>query len=402
MLKKIETICIWGQLFSCCGLVLAVILASKMFPEGNTDSRLVTHLLEHVTIQAVVEDDRWSSEYPFNETYVDHYLSSLSRGKRAIESYCTTSFPGGGIINEIVSGYKDRVINYHVSSIPSIDDNQQYILGCVSNVIEFKNELNSLGFPFFYVQTPSEAGINYYDDVDLVGNALNIAERSYCLTSSLENNGVDVVNIARDYSEGITYDASAHWKPTDGLKCADIIATKLVDDYYFDIDLSVFDDNYFYDYTKDYQEFKNTVKDSLGYDFILPCPNYTTNIKRIYAEDTENEGAFENVIFSELDEWNFEGGAYHNVFTISNSLINSLHNENAVCDKKVLIIGDSFNWPVGSYLSLTCKDVTIIHNASFTGSLINYIKTTRPDIVIMVYNDAEFYECYTQDAYYLK
>ena len=402
MLKKIETLCIWGQLLGCCILVLAVISASKIYPEGNTDSRLVSFLLKHVTIQTVIEDDRWSIEYPFDENYVDCYLSSVDKVKKAIENYCTTSFPGGGIINGIVSGYKDKVMHYHVSSIPSIDDNQQYISGCVENVLEFKSEVNSLGIPFFYVQTPSKAGIDFYNDAALVGDALNIAERGYCLTTSLENKGLDVVNIARDHSESITFDSSSHWKPSDGLNCAEIIAGKLVADYNFDIDLSVFDDTNFYDYAEGFPEFKNIVRDSLGYDFEVPCPTYATNIKRIYAEEAEYEGTFETVIFREPTEWNLEGGAYHDVFTISNSLINSLYNGNATCYKKVLIIGDSFNWPVGSYLSLACKDVTIIHNASFTGSLINYINATEPDIVIMVYNDAEFYEIYTQDAYYLK
>lgn len=402
MVKKIEAICIWGQLLGCCILVLAVISASKLYPKGNTESRVVTFLLKHVTIQTVIEDDKWSIEYPFNESYIDQYVSSVNKVEKAIENYCTTSFPGGEIINVIVSAYKDNVMHFHVSSIPSIDDNQQYISGCVDNVLEFKNEVNILGVPFFYVQTPSQAGIDYYNKAILDGDALNIAERSYCLTTSLDNNGVDVVNIARDYSDNITFDASGHWKPTDGLKCANIIAEKLVNDYNFDIDLSVFDDDNFYDYAENYPEFKNKVRDSLGYDFVLPSPKYLTNINRIYAEETESEGIFENVIFREPTWWDFEGGAYHNVFTISNSLINTLHNEDAACNKKVLIIGDSFNWPVGSYLSLACEDVTIIHNASFTGSLISYVKTMKPDIVIMVYNDAEFYEIYTQDAYYLK
>lgn len=402
MLKKIELLCIWGQMFGCCILVLAVIAASKIYPEGNKDSRLITILLSHVTIQTVIEDDKWCIEYPYEENYIDYYLSSVNKVKKAIESYCTTSFPGGDMINELISCYKDRVMHYYVSSISSIDNNQKYISSCVNNVLEFKNAINSLGIPFFYVQTPSHAGIDYYNGTDLDGDLLNIAERSYCLTTSLDDNGVDVVNIARDYSENVSFDASSHWMPTDGLNCSDIIATKLVDDYNFKIDLSVFDSNKFYDYTEAYPEFKRAVKATFGYDFVVPCPNYQTYIKLIYAEDTESEGAFENVIFRNSDSWIEVAGAYHDVFTINNSLINTLHNEDASCDKKVLIIGDSFNWPVGSYLSLACKDVNIIHNASFTGSLISYVKTINPDIVIMVYNDAEFYEIFTEDAYYLK
>lgn len=402
MLKKIETFIIWAQLCGCCILVLCVIGASKMYPDGNAENRIARFFLKHVTIQTVVEDDKWSIEYPFDESKIDHYVSWVKKIEKSVDNYCTTSFPGGGIINTVVSGYKDKVMHYHITSIPSIDDNQNYVASCVENVVDFKGDVNSMGIQFFYVQTPSKAGIDYYNDKELTGDALNIAERSYCLTSSLENEGLDVVNIARDYAGAITFDSSAHWKPTDGLDCAKLIAKKLYEDYGFDIDLQVYDDNNFYDLAEQYSEIKKTIEDTFGYEFLVPCPNDNPNISRIYAEGEPFVGSFSEVIFNTSDNWNLEGGAYHNIYTISNSLINSIHNESASCDKNVLIIGDSFNWPVGAYLSLACKDVMIIHNASFTGSLISYIKEMEPDIVIMVYNDAEFYEIYTEDAYYLK
>lgn len=402
MLRKIETIVIWILLFCCCVLVLAVIGASKLYPAGNNENRLVSFLLKHVTIQTVIEDDKWRVEYPFSQNKIDSYLTSVNKIEKAIDSYCTISFPGGGIINNLVSAYKDKVMHYHISSIPSIDDSQNYIAGCADNVIEFKKEVNALGIPFFYVQTPSKAGIDYYSNKVLVDNDLKIAERSYCLTSTLENSGIDVVNIARDYSDEITFDSSAHWKPTDGMDCAQIIAEKLEYDYGFDLDLATYEDSQFYDLGSEYPDIKKVIESTFGYEFILPCPNYATDIRLIYAEDTTYEGAFESVIFRDSDEWNLEGGAYHNVFRISNSLIYNIHNDDVSCDIKVLLIGDSFNWPVGSYLSLACSDVTIIHNASFTGSLVSYIKNMKPDIVIMVYNDEEFREVYNEDAYYLK
>ena len=402
MLRKTETIVTWAILFCCCVLVLAVIVASKLYPEGNDENRLVRLLLKHVTIQTVVEDDIWSAKYPFSENKIESYLTSVNRIEKAIDSYCTISFPGGVTINNMVSAYKDKVMHYHISSIPSIDDNQNYIVGCADNVIEFKKKVNSLGIPFFYVQTPSKAGIDYYSNKVLVDNDLQIAERSYCLTSTLEDSEIDVINIARDYSDGITFDSSNHWKPTDGLDCAEIIAEKLIYDYGFDIDLAVYEDSQFYDLSTIYPDIKKVIESTFGYEFILPCPNYATNIRLIYAENSIYEGAFDSVIFRDSDEWNLEGGPYHSVFRISNSLINSIHNDDASCNTKVLLIGDSFSWPVGSYLSLACSDVTIIHNASFTGSLISYIKSMEPDIVIMVYNDEEFREVYTEDAYDLK
>lgn len=402
MLRKIETIVIWVPLFCCCVLMLAMISASMLYPEGNSDNRLVSLLLKHVTIQTVIEDDKWSAKYPFSENKIESYLTKVNNVEKAIDSYCTISFPGGRTINNLVSAYKDKVMHYHISSIPSIDDSRNYIAGCADNVIEFKRKVNSLGIPFFYVQTPTEASIDYYSNKVLADDALKIAERNYCLTSALENSEIDVINIARDYSDGITFDFSAHWKSADGLDCAEIIAEKLVYDYDFDIDLAVYEDSLFYDFGSEYPDIKNAIEAAFGYEFILPCPNYATNVSLIYAEDVTYEGAFEDVIFTDPDVWNLEGGPYHNAFRISKSLINSIHNNDASCNAKILIIGDSFNWPVSSYLSLACSDITVIYNARFTGSLISYIKSTEPDVVIMVYNDAELEELYTEDAYYLK
>lgn len=309
MLRKIETIVIWILLSYCCVFVLAVISASKLYPEGNSENRLVSFLLKHVTIQTVIEDDKWSDEYPFRENRIESYLTKVSKIEKAIDSYCTISFPGGGIINNLVTAYKDKVMHYHISSIPSIDDSQNYITGCADNVVGFRKEVNSLGIPFFYVQTPLKASIDYYSNKILDDDDLIIAERSYCLTSTLENSEIDVVNISRDYSDEITFDSSGHWKPMDGLDCAELIAEKLAYDYGFDIDLAVYEDSQFYDFMSEYPEKKEVIEATLGYEFILPCPNYATDIKLVYAEDSTYEGTFENVIFKDSDEWNLAEGA---------------------------------------------------------------------------------------------
>lgn len=53
-------------------------------------------------------------------------------------------------------------------------------------------------------------------------------------------------------------------------------------------------------------------------------------------------------------------------------------------------------------LSLGIKKLTVIHNASFNGSLISYVKQMKPGLIIMIYNDAELYEMFTKDVFYLE
>ncbi|WP_026655849.1 hypothetical protein [Butyrivibrio sp. AE3003] len=402
MFKKIGTIIVWAQIFICCIVVLCVIGVTIIYPNGNSQSKLAGFLLENVTIQTMIEDDKWREEYPFDEGWIDYYVLWVKKVEKSISNYCTLSFPKSEKINAVVSIYKDRLMHYHITSISSIGDNWNYVAKCVDNVVELKKEINMLGVPFFYVQTPLDASIQYYKDKTLEEDDLNIAERSYCFTSSLEKEGVDIINIARDYPGTISFESLSHWKASDGLDCTKIIAEKLRNDYGFDIDLQLFEEGNYYDLVSRYPKIKKKIFDNCGYDFKVPCPYSNPEISHIYAEGEPNIGTFRDIIFTPVSNWSLEGGVYHNVFTITNSLINSIHNESALAGKRVLMIGDSFNWPVGSYLSLACEDVTIIHNASFTGSIIEYIKNMKPDIVIMVYNDAEFYEMYTEDAFFLK
>lgn len=410
MLKKIEAALIWGQLLFCCVLVISLIGVSKVYSDKETDNKVVRFLLKQVSIQTVVADDQWKNKYPFvvdegfethNGDAVERYVSKINAVKNAIDNYCTTSFPGNGTISRLVSTYKDKVLQYRISSIPGIENNRAYITDAAENVIELNGTVNSLGIPFVYVQTPLKVGIDYYNNVEIVGDELNTAERSYCITSMLEERGVDVINIARDHSAGITFDNSEHWKPSDGLNCAKLIAEKL-NDYGLAIDEAMLEKDKFYDLLSIYPNEKETLENNTDYEFAVLSPTYETSFELTYAEESFWSGTFENVIFRDSSEWNLEGGPYHNVYRISNSLINEIYNKNAPCDKEILIIGDSSNWPVAAYLSLGCRKVTAIHNASFTGSLVSYIKAWEPDAVIMVYNDAEFYDIYTKDAYHLK
>lgn len=67
--------------------------------------------------------------------------------------------------------------------------------------------------------------------------------------------------------------------------------------------------------------------------------------------------------------------------------------------KKILIIGDSFNWILSSYLSSDIEYIDVIHNASFSDSIRKYIENTNPDMVMIIYNDAEFVNIYTEEAF---
>lgn len=380
-------------------LILTMIIASKIYTDGNSGNKVIDYLLQGVSIQTVVTNDKWIEEYPFDKTQLDSYRDKVTAFEKSIESFCTSSIPFQKTIAAYANIFKERVYHYNADELESSHQNEKYIQQSVDNVVEFKHNLEEMGYPFFYVQTPSVEGIKFYTK----GKKSQIAERSYALTSKLEGLGVDLINIARDHAEGIEFDASKHWFMKDAKNCAYIISDKLNSAYGFDIDLSVYDDSNFRDYLDNYPEIKKQIKENCEYDYSMPVPNDSKpSFTLTYAELSKVSGTFTEALINTEDAWNVKGNAYHDMVKINNSLIYEAENSEASAKKKLLIIGDSFNWPVASYLSLGIEDVIVLHNASFTGSIMSFIQKYDPDMVIIVYNDAEFYDVYTEAAYDFK
>lgn len=99
---------------------------------------------------------------------------------------------------------------------------------------------------------------------------------------------------------------------------------KIYNDYDFELNYHVLDKENFYDLTSKYPEIKSNIEDRFGYCFSVPSPISSPCIELTYAEGEPIIGSYESVIFNPIESWNMDGGAYHNVYTISNSLINTL------------------------------------------------------------------------------
>lgn len=383
-------------------ITLGVIVFSSVYSENIREKKIVNWLLKNVTIQTVIEDDKWIQEYPYEYSFGEIYKKKIDSFEKSIQNFCTTSFPFSETINDFVVAIKSRMYHYKIDEISSVAESNNYVDEPIRNVLEFQSDLGNLGYPFLYVQTPSLATIQYDKGAILEGDDQKIAERSYSLTNGLKDRGINLINISKEYDQKIMFDCSSHWFPQNALECAQMIARELNNTYGFNIDLNIYSDSFFYNLMSEYEFGRKEINKNCGYDFIVPVPVKPYRYELIYAEESFWKGDFVSTMLNDSTEWNLESGAYHNIFRISNSLIFEINNYDAADDKEILIIGDSFNWPVSSYLSLGIKKVTVIHNASFTGSLISYVKQMNPDLIVMIYNDAELYEIYTNDAFYLE
>lgn len=404
ILRHIET-CFFCVVFLLgMSIVIVTMGAERLEKIYGLNSGIIDYFTKNVTIQTHIVDDRWREEYPFQESLTDRYVEKISEVKKVVESFCTVSFPYNIYINNIVSKYKKDIISYDIDMISSTYEADKYVREPCLNVVEFANALVNEGYQFLYVQTPSKDTIVYCQEYESDIADLTILERSRRFMNALEEAQVNVMDIAREPKLSLQYDSTNHWSPADGLLCASLIARELNENYEFNFNIGDYDISAYRDLMSIYAEMENAIEKNCGYVFEVPVPIKETAYTLTYAEDMLWEGNFQETLIQSAEEWNLSGGAYHNVFRMNNSLIYEIHNKNSETNKgkKILVIGDSFNWPVSSYLSIGIEDIVVIHNASFSGSLMTYIRQMQPDAVLIVYNDAEFNEIYTNDAFNLE
>lgn len=325
------------------------------------------------------------------ETYIKKY-------KYKLNAYTTSAMAYNQNINAAASYIKEKLID-----TPSTYSSMRYVYAPSENVIAFSSRLEEKGIPFLYISTPSRESILCRAGEMRMEDNL-ISERSWFFLQNVKKSGIITIDLAGELAEANlkSYDASSHWFPECALYSAEIISEYL-NRYGFEFDSSLFNKDNTWDYFQDKEDWKKLIYDNCGYQYAFPIPDCAKGMNfRLEHEGTVREGKFEEVFLQVPGE--FTAGAYHGFSVVSNLTLHRYYNATAKhnAEKRILIIGDSFNWILADYLSVDVGKIEVIHNASYTPSLLAYITETNPDIVLMIYNDAEFYEVYTEQAFDLE
>lgn len=337
-------------------------------------------------------------ENPFKgdiESYVKKY-------KYKLNAYTTSAMAYNQNVNEIVSYIKNRLVD-----IPVTYSSMRYAVAPSEKVIDFSAYLEEKGIPFLYIATPTiesilcRAGEMRLED-DYIG------ERNWFLLQNLKEAGITTVDLAQELADaGLrSYDTSAHWFPGSALYSVKIISEDL-NTYGFEFDSSLFNEDDTWDYFQDKEEWKELIYDKCGYQYALPVPNGADGMNfRLEYEDVTRgelvrEGSFEDVFLQQPEEFSYR--EYHGFSVVSNYRLHRLYNEDARhnAEKRILIIGDSFAFFIADYLAVDVGKVDVIHNATYSPSIREYIMETNPDIVLMVYHTGEMHESVTEEAYKL-
>ena len=403
-IKKLKTVAVCSIFLALFLIVASMILLSRIYPDGHSGNRIAQYLLSNLTIQTVISNDEWAQKYPYNQSFTEKYEKKIQHIKTALENFCTTSFPASEKIDSLVNLLKHQVFHYHADDIIGNNENIMYVQDAVANVTEFSQILAEKGIPFLYVQTPSPGSVAYYRGSSPDGTDRMLAERNHALTDALVKLEVNTLNLTAELSDTIQFDKTAHWFPEDALYAANIITARLNQDFGFGIHADIFSGNNFTWHLQKDSGIASQIQRNWGYRFDVPVPKEEYIFSVVHAETDRWSGNFAESMLQPTELWRADNVAYHGAFRISNSLIYEITNQSVTAStgKHILMIGDSFDWPLCAYLAMGVEQLTFLHNASFTGSILSYIDATSPDAVLICYNDAEFHEVYTEEAYYLE
>lgn len=315
--------------------------------------------------------------------------------KYKLTAYTTSAMAFNREIDSVVNYIDTKLIN-----IPATLSNIRYVLEPSDHVIDIAGFVKEADIPFLYVSTPNKDSV-----LCRMGNETlyehELSERNWYLLQNLKEAGIDVIDLAQDLADAemTKYDVSNHWFPENALYAAGVVAQRL-NQYGFEFDLSVFDLNNTTDYFEDKEEWEKIIYDNTGYVYSFPIPRAVGNMTfTLEHEGTITEGAYSEVFLKVPDA--YTEAAYHGLSVVSNSTLYEFHNLNTQNNKgkRILIIGDSYNWILSDYLIADIEYIDVIHNASYSESIRGYIEKTKPDMVLVIYNDAEFVEIYTQQAF---
>lgn len=324
------------------------------------------------------------------EGLIHKYQSKLT-------AYTTSAMPFNQRINDMVVGWNGKFVN-----IPTTYSSVRYISEPFENVIDFSSFLQSLNVPFMYISAPC------YDTVlcrkgekEIFDNRL--CECNWYMLENLKSAHIDTIDLAQEIAnvDMVNYDVTNHWFPECALYSAGVIAER-VNQYGFEFRVSDFDCNATWDYLYDKKDLTKIIYDTCGYEYSLPIPDCTEGMQfTLEYSGSFRQGTFDEVFLQIPSDNDFVALPYHGFSAVGNIALFNYHNlstqENK--GKRMLIIGDSFNWILSGYLASGIEYVDVIHNASYTSSIREYIKETKPDMVLIIYSDAEFSEVYTEQAY---
>ena len=273
--------------------------------------------------------------------------------------------------------------------------------------VEYVSDLNSVceenGIDFLYVSRPSKGR-----DPSLYPDNYPNKESDHTgeTVSKLNKEGVDTLNLTDKIEEeglnlyDLFYKADHHWTSNAGIWGAREIATELNARYSYGLDTSLLDESLYevehYDEVYLGSQGRRVGQYFAGMDdFDIIWPKFETSFNvEYYNADGNYSGDFSDV-FLFREQLNLERPLTldtidYDVYMEGNHELIQCHNHMANNNKKCLIMVNSFGCVLCPFLALEFSELDCIDVRSFTDqSIADYIRETKPDVVVYMLNRGE-------------
>ena len=400
MLKRIRNI---GTVLLCCILLLGfvgllTVSVSWLARERGSSAPVVQFFSRNAA-----PDLSWLSiltgnegKYARRRTPVEKYEDVVRGIETTIENLCTTSVPGSSVLKSLADGYRRSVMRSSLSFETAGKTNHELAMEAFSAVQVFSEWLSSERIPFLYVQFPFGTRIRAVSEgTPYPADELDAWDR---FSGLMEESDVEFLNFNDDTGliSRISLDDTGHWSSEDAIRAAAEIAGLLNRDYGFHFDLSVFEIANYRDILKEHPDLVHRIRDDFGYDYELMIPVQSADYEVIRNEADSVSGDFVDTLLYPVSAWDTrvadgQPGAYHNTFFFRNGDLTDIHNFSGTDNpgKRILVLGDSFCWPLVAYLSQDVDEITLLHPRYFQGDVRTYIESIQPDIVLWMYVEAQ-------------
>lgn len=265
----------------------------------------------------------------------------------------------------------------------------------IAQIKSLKKFLDKRDIDLLYVNQPTKYFDDRYIEEDL-GIKTYINDNADRFLSRLDGAGINYIDLrdyfSKDKSFDYFYKTDHHWTVPAGKQAAEIIMRELSEEYEYDIDLNLYNDDKF-EYIKYESAWlgEQGRKFGLTYvgmdDYTALIPKYSTAFT-VKKHGAVYEGTFDEILVDTtvyLPEHNinkYEENSWHYSYLGNTGTIYN----NAIKDgPKILVLGDSFATVTNTFLALGASEVRGIVLRDFRGSIKEYIKENDYDIVIIAY-----------------
>lgn len=381
------------------GLILVIcIIGSYCLRSHGISNPVITMFTKNAAVSSSWMDilSGRENKYARHQNALEKMNSVSVSIRDTVESFCTSAIPGNRFCKSFSDSYRQVVMHSTISSVPGGKTNQEYAEEAFLDVKEFSEYVKAQGIDFLYVQLPFGTRIKAFSShASYPSEELDMWDR---FSNLMYHSDMNFLNLNDDtaFLETVSLDVTEHWMPKDALQATKTVAETVNRLFGYEIDTSLFDLSLYRNALLDSPKTMDSIQDEFGYCYEMWIPIKSPDYRVIQNEKAVYEGDFLSALLTPMSNWDRradDGSAisYHDMWRLRNGTFLDIRNKTTSHNtgKKILLLGDSFSWPISAYLSQDVGEIVAMHPRYFNGDVRTYMEYYQPDLVLWIYVEAQ-------------